>query len=57
MPAPWSARRPCLQLLVAAARSARLRALAFDLAAPTDVLSEAARDLGLSASLGLEGSP
>ncbi len=43
----------CMQLLVAAAVAARARGRTFEILAPSRMLSDAARDLGLAACLGL----
>jgi chemotaxis protein CheX len=45
---------PCVQLLVAASASARAHGLPFRIVSASQILSDAARDLGLSRALGLE---
>lgn len=45
---------PCVQLLVAAAASARAHGLPFRISGASQVLTEAVRDLGLTRALGLE---
>ncbi|PPQ30179.1 STAS domain-containing protein [Rhodopila globiformis] len=47
---------PALQVLLAAAREARARRLAFRLAAASDCLADALASLGLQAELPIEGS-
>jgi anti-anti-sigma regulatory factor len=47
---------PGLQVLVAAAREARSRRLAFSLQAPSTYLADAIASLGLQAELPIEGS-